>query len=184
MNERNEKEERSGNIAPEIERKFLVAMPPKEFLHAAGVTKWEITQTYLLQEGGEGSRRVRRAVSDAGTLYTYTAKRRQTAMTCLEEERPLTREEYEALLASSRPDSAPVVKTRYRVPYEGHTLEIDVYPFWGEVAVLEVELQSEDEAFLLPPQLHVLREVTGEGRYKNTSIARWLFDHPDTPLPI
>ena len=40
--------------------------------------------------------------------------------------------------------------------------------------MLEVELQSEEEEFLLPPELRVIREVTGDPRYLNSSLAREL----------
>ena len=59
-----------------------------------------------------------------------------------------------------------------------------MYPFWDEVAVLEVELESETEELVLPPEITILREVTTEGMYKNTNIAKWLFAHPGTPLPL
>ncbi len=171
------------SVPLEIERKFLIAMPSGAYLGGAGATKWEIAQTYLTH-AGEGSRRVRRTECGGNVTYTMTVKTRRTAMTCTEQERELTETEYQAALSEARPDSETVHKCRYRIPYAGHTLEIDVYPFWQDTAVLEVELQSEDEAFGLPPEIRVLREVTGEGLYKNTSIARFLHDHPGEPLPL
>lgn len=164
----------------EIERKYLIIMPPAAFLAAGEV--WEITQTYLKAE--EGNRRVREIRTAAGTTYVYTAKQRINALTCREEEREIDRETYLAYLDEARPDSAPVCKTRYRVPHAGHLLEIDVYPFWKDTAVLEVELTNEEDIPLLPEQIRILREVTGEALYKNTNIARFLREHPGEPLPL
>ena len=65
-------------------------------------------------------------------------------------------------------------KTRWRIPFASHLLEIDLYPFWRDQAILEVELQSEEEDFLLPPEIRVIREVTGDPRYLNSSLAREL----------
>ena len=65
-----------------------------------------------------------------------------------------------------------VKKTRYLVPFEGHTLEIDVFPFWHDRAFCECELQSEDEPLPLPDWLHVYREVTADPRYTNRALAR------------
>ena len=65
-----------------------------------------------------------------------------------------------------------IEKTRYLVPFEGHTLEIDVFPFWRDRAFCECELQSQDEPLPLPDWLHVYREVTDDPRYTNRALAR------------
>ena len=49
---------------------------------------------------------------------------------------------------------------------------MDVYPFWSDRAVLEVELESEDEAFDIPPFISVIKEVTGDKRYSNKALAK------------
>ena len=167
-------------VGLEIERKYLISMPEAAFL--AEGERWEITQTYLKAE--DGNRRVREVRSAGGTKYIYTAKQRVSALTCREEEREIDRKTYLRLLDEARPDSAPVCKIRYRIPHAGYLLEIDVYPFWQTAAVLEVELTSEQDTPLLPPQIHLLREVTGEALYKNTNIARFLREHPGEPLPL
>ena len=166
----------------EMERKFLIRMPDPACL--SGAERWDIVQTYLNPKGDEGSRRVRRAACGDSVRFTHTAKTRLTAVTCVEEETTLTLPDYEACLREAREDSLPVAKTRYRIPHAGRILEIDIYPFWQDTAVLEVELASEDEALSLPAWVEVLREVTAEKLYKNTTIAKWLKKYPDTPLPI
>ena len=87
-------------------------------------------------------------------------------------ERELTEEEYERRLASRDPRRRTIRKTRYCLPYNGHIFEIDIYPFWTKQAVMEIELKSESEAFDLPPQIHILREVTEDLSYSNHSLAR------------
>ena len=51
----------------------------------------------------------------------------------------------------------------------GVRMEIDVYPFDQEKAVLFVYAGEEKP---LPPEIAVLREVTGEAAYKNRQLAR------------
>lgn len=167
----------------EIERKYLIRMPDEAVLSSHGKA-YRLTQTYLTGGPNGENRRVRKTVRGDCVTYTYTQKTRLTALSCIEEERALTEEEYTAILAEAREDSAPVHKTRWRLPYGTQVLEVDIYPFWQEVAVLEVELTGEDEAVRLPPWISLIREVTGEGRYKNTQIAVWLRNHPGEPLPI
>ena len=41
-------------------------------------------------------------------------------------------------------------KVRYCLPEGGLVFEIDVYPFWRRLAVMEVELQREEQSFTVP----------------------------------
>lgn len=159
----------------EIERKWLIRRPDEAELSAmaaaAGGSVSRIVQTYLTAEKGV-SRRVRARTAGGITTYTCTAKRRLNAMTAQEDERIISPEEYHALLKDADPACRPIEKTRFCIPYGGRTLEIDLYPFWSERAVLEIELPSPDAPFSLPPELTVLAEVTGNRAYSNHSLAR------------
>lgn len=67
--------------------------------------------------------------------------------------------------------SGLIEKKRYLYPHAGHTWEVD--EFLGEnegLVVAEIELQSESESFELPS--FIGREVTGDARYYNSSLAR------------
>lgn len=155
----------------EIERKYLIAMPDTAFLRAqSGCEVWEIEQTYLTGEHGE-TRRVRRIVQGGAVRYCRTVKRRISDLSCEEREDAVDRETYEALLREADAALRPIVKTRYRVPYEGQVLEFDVYPFWSDRAVLEIELEREDQPVRMPQWVHVLRDVTADRRYKNIRLA-------------
>ncbi len=169
-------------IPLEIERKFIIKMPTENFL-SHGVT-WHITQVYLKPEHEGENRRVRRAECRGQVVYTLTAKVRKNDLSCYEDERVIDHASFLAFRAQAREDSAPVEKIRHAVPYHGHILEIDVYPFWQNYAILEVELQSEKEVFEFPHEIKVIREVTADPRYKNTNIARHLFAYPGEPLPV
>jgi CYTH domain-containing protein len=90
----------------------------------------------------------------------------------VERQRTIDRQEYDRLLERRAADSQTICKTRYCLPYGGLTFEIDVYPFWRRVAVMEVELAEEEQTFDLPPQITLLREVTGDRRLTNAALAR------------
>ena len=94
------------------------------------------------------------AVREDGSLYLGT--------------KPITRE---ALLAQALPGLPVLRKVRWAFPYAGRTVEIDLYPFWSEQAILEVELPSPQEVPLLPPEIAVLREVTDDPDLKNRALA-------------
>jgi CYTH domain-containing protein len=65
-----------------------------------------------------------------------------------------------------------VIKTRYAFPFGEHTVEIDVYPFWDDRAIFEVELKNENESFEIPDFIDIIKEVSEDGRYKNTNLAK------------
>lgn len=152
----------------EIERKFLIEMPDRTMLDRCPV-RWEIWQTYLLSRPGV-SARVRRRVGETEQFF-HTEKQRLTDRTCVEREREIDAREYEALLAQRDPARVTIHKVRYCLPEGGLVFEIDVYPFWRRLAVMEVELQREDQSFTAPRGLRVLREVSGDRRLKNAALA-------------
>ena len=153
----------------ETEYKYLIAMPDTALLSLLASEKWDITQTYLASSGY--TRRVRSIVSDGKTEYRYTEKRRVSDATALETERAVSAAEYEALITERSEEGSPIRKTRYRVPYEGHVLEFDIYPFWTDRAILEIEVADESVVPRIPEWVAVLRDVTEAPEYKNSALS-------------
>ncbi|MGX8706151.1 MAG: hypothetical protein ACSW8J_06200, partial [bacterium] len=52
-----------------------------------------------------------------------------------------------------------------------HILEYDVFPFWTDRALMEIELDSEAEQPDIPSDVQIIRDVTAEKAYKNKSLA-------------
>lgn len=155
----------------EIEYKYLIRYPDIAVLDSQpGSKKAEIVQTYLLSESGVTAR-VRSWTENGTTRFFKTEKKWISRMTAEEKETQISEEEYLVLLDKADPIRKPIAKTRYRIPFASHLLEIDIYPFWKKQAVLEVEISQEDEAVDIPSYLSVLRDVTGEREYKNHSLA-------------
>ena len=160
-------------MAFEIERKFLIEYPDLNILE--NYSKSEIAQTYLKTNDGMTSR-VRKRTTDGVTKYIFTEKKRITDVTCIENERELSEEEYEELLKLADTERRTVYKTRYCIPCHGRVAEVDIYPFWSDRAIAEVEMESEDEEVCLPDFIKVIRDVTAEKAYKNASIAKKIPD--------
>lgn len=166
--------ERTAGEPLEIERKFLIRPPAPERLEREGADCLEICQVYLLRREEGTSRRVRRTVQDGQVRRYYTEKRRLSAVTRVEREREIGEAEYRELLKEADPRRRPVEKRRWRVPWAGRVLEIDLFPFWEDRAFCEVELAGEEETVDLPPWMEVIREVTDDPRYTNASLALYL----------
>ena len=161
----------------EIERKYLIAYPDTEALRRRCTAVYEMEQTYLHAAPGVTAR-VRRRVGEKEEFF-HTEKERISDRTHVERERIITREEYEQLLQSRDENALSVAKTRYCLPHEGLVFEVDVYPFWKKVAVMEVELEREDQVFTLPEGITVIREVTEDRRMKNAALARHIPDEAE-----
>ncbi len=157
----------------ETEKKYLIRMPdPSLLAQIAGFTSSEIEQIYLADEKENETCRIRKRTKNGRTAYTKTKKTRISAMSAVEEESVISADEYSRLSEKREKSSRPVLKKRLTFPYAGHLFEIDVYPFWKEVCVLEIELASEEEHIDFPPFLTVLADLTGDPRYSNASIAK------------
>ena len=160
----------------ETERKYLIKMPDLSYLRGIlGYTESDITQIYLNSEPGKTHRVRKREYSDK-TVYIENRKTRLTRVSVIEEEREITAPEFESLSLKIANGSHPVLKKRLTLPYNGYTLEVDIYPQWKSTAVLEVELESEDASPEFPPEIEIIKEVTGEKRYSNHSMS---FDFPE-----
>ena len=156
----------------EIERKYLIEYPDLDWLESLdNCRKIEIIQTYLLS-GKDEERRVRQRGENGSYLYYETVKRKVTDLKRIELERRLTWQEYAALLMDADPSLKQIRKTRYCLTWENQYFEIDVYPFWKDRAIAEIELRSEDTPVRFPKKLHVIREVTQDAAYRNYALAR------------
>ena len=65
----------------------------------------------------------------------------------------------------------PIRKTRYCLMHNNQYFEIDIYPFWNDKAIVEIELNNEEQKIEFPTQLKILKEVTHDKNYKNSSLA-------------
>ena len=156
----------------EIERKFLIEYPDLSWLESLpNCRRVEIIQTYLKAPEGEESR-VRQRGSNGSYVYYQTIKRKVSGLKRVEIERRLTQEEYLRLLMEADTNRRQIRKSRYCLTWQSQYFEIDVYPFWDDKAIVEIELSREDTPVTFPKQLKVIREVTDDESYKNASLAR------------
>ena len=162
----------SEGVHREIERKYLIRFPDINTLLAQeGVQQWEIVQIYLTVSGPGETRRIRQVVSEGTIRYYKAFKRRLSALACEEDEGEIDQLEYIRLSQQMQPGCKPLGKTRYRIPYQGHVLEFDIYPFWKDRAILEIELASESEGAAIPDYVRIIRDVSADYRYKNRQLA-------------
>ncbi len=151
----------------EIERKFLIEYPDTEFLGTLPCAKSTIEQTYLNSENGKF--RLRKRGENGDYIYIKTVKNKINETIREEIETRLSEAEYKKLLDENTV-TGKICKDRYCLMYNGVYYEIDIFPFWKKQAYLEVELLNEDEEIIIPEFINVIKEVTYDPRYKNSSL--------------
>ncbi|MBD3807915.1 MAG: CYTH domain-containing protein [Epsilonproteobacteria bacterium] len=146
----------------EIERKFLVDTSKLPKL-SNGI---KIRQGYLLPH----SPSIRVRVAGAKAFLTIKGKpQNHISRNEFEYEIPLL----DGLELLKECKELIILKTRYETEYHGHLWEIDVFENENEgLIVAEIELEHEDEKFILPPW--VTAEVSCDKRYTNAN----LISHP------
>lgn len=168
----------------EIEKKLLIRMPDLEWIEKnTDVKVAKISQTYLgLKKDGFGER-VRKMTINNITKYYHTSKKSLSNMTRIEIENEISRNKYyEYMSLKSR--RGTLHKTRYIINMNNLKYEIDVYPFWEETAILEIELENENQKYVIPEFIEVIGDVTGNRDYSNSSLVSKFYDrnrYPKTP---
>ena len=147
----------------EIERKFLVKS--NAFKDEAFSTT-RITQGFL---NTHKERTVRVRLKGNAGFITVKGKSSANGLSRFEWEKEISKDDAMALLELC--EQGVIDKMRYEVKVEGHVFEVD--EFFGDnqgLIVAEVELNSEDEAFVKPEWLG--QEVTGDIKYYNSQLSK------------
>ena len=155
----------------EIERKFLIKYPDIELMDSIDTCRRvPVTQAYL-DTPEEGRFRIRRRGEGEDAVYIKTVKRKINDLTHIETEDYISEKEYYGYLEQKKYVHGVISKDRYCIALNSMYYELDVYPFFNDRATLEIELLSEDQPYVLPDFVKVIREVTFEKQYKNKYLA-------------
>ena len=159
-----------GEPAPMVnKRKYLIKAPDLSAIGRYNPVRLDMMQTYLISASPSVERRIRQQKNGEDYLYFYTEKHTMEDGSRWVTEKPIAEKHYIRYLMESDNRMHSVRKTKYRFIYDGHRMEIDVYPFSGDKAVMFA--YSDDAPAVLPPEIRVLREVTGDPAYKNRALA-------------
>lgn len=156
----------------EIERKFLIEYPDLKLLSTIKTCrKIPITQAYLTTPD-EGYFRVRKRGEGNTAVYIKTVKIKISDIKRIEIEKYISEKEYNDYLNNKEYVTGVISKDRYCIVWKNSYYELDVYPFWSDKATLELELLSEEQPYVLPDFVNLIREVTFEKEYRNLALAQ------------
>ncbi len=157
-----------GGRCMEIEKKYLVKEVPFKL---ENLEKEEIEQGYLCIKP---TVRIRKSNDDYFLNYKWKNKSivDENAIHNIEYEMPLTKENYEHLLA--KVDDYMIIKTRYIIPLEdGHKVELDV--FSGNLKGLmfaEIEFSGDDDVMNFKKPEWLGEDITTDKFYDNTLLSK------------
>ncbi len=156
----------------EIERKYLIEYPDTNWLESLpNCKRIEIIQTYL-HAYNDDEVRVRQRGAEGSYIYFKTIKRKVSDVKRVEIECRLSKDEYLRHLMDADTSKRQIRKTRYCLTFKNQYFEIDVYPFWNDKAIVEIELCDENTEITFPAEIKVIKEVTDDESYKNASLAK------------
>lgn len=147
----------------EIERKFTIRELP------ADLSQYPVKRLQQAYINTDPVIRIRR--EDNAYYMTYKGK----GMLAREEYNlPLNAESYKHLLPKC--DGNVISKSRYLIPYQNHTIELDIFdaPF-APLIIAEVEFETKEEAEGFMPPAWFDTDVTYDSRYHNSNLSRQIF---------
>lgn len=144
----------------EIEKKYLLKKMPE---HLESYPHHKIEQGYLCTEPVV---RIRR--QDDTYILTYKSK---GLMAREEYNLPLTKEAYFHL--KPKADGIIIEKTRYKIPFQKYTIELDVFEKdLAPLVLAEVEFESVAEAERFVPPEWFGEDVTYSSEYHNSTLSK------------
>lgn len=153
----------------EIERKWLIDKNNIPF-NLNDYESFDINQAYI---SFSPTIRIRRIVNKNEYVLTIKSKSKDD-ISREEYEININEKEYEELI--QKKEGIVISKTRYKVPFDSHILEIDIFhDDYEGLAYLEIEFDSIEEANAYTGPSWVIKEVTHDHMYSNSSLAKKKF---------
>lgn len=154
-----------------VKKKYLIEYPDIEALEKMdNIKKVEVYQTYLKCSNDEKIQIRKRGIN--GDYIYYQTRVRMQNDQLLQVEKRLTEAEYNEKLLEADPTRKQLHRTRYCFTQQNQYFEIDIYPFWQDKAILNVELSSVEEKVYLPNFVKVTEEVSGKKEYLNSELSK------------
>ena len=152
----------------EIERKWLVDINNIPY-NLSDYEHFDIEQAYI---SFSPTIRIRK-INDSEFILTIKSASKDNGLSRQEYEINISRQEYDNLL--DKKQGNVLYKTRYKVPFNEYTYEIDIFHNQYEgLGYVEVEFNTIEQAKQFETPSWVLQELTGSKIYTNASLAKGL----------
>lgn len=154
------------------QKKYLIKKPSSSlFTYNLPIEKVDIIQSYL-RSSKKSERKIRQVCKNGNFFYYYSEKNYISGSGYLVCERRITDREYLTYLTEVDPLMCPIKKQRLFFIYQNQYFTIDIFNFWSDTAILELDLTSENSNIEIPESIEVIKDVTNSPDYRNYYIAK------------
>lgn len=160
----------------EEERRFLIKHPDfkKGDMSISTIVAVSIEQAYLQTFSPSMECRIRKRGQDGSFVYYMTEKRYiESNKKRAETEERIQKGDYDIWVQACDQLFHTIRKTRYCFIWNYQYFEVDIFdsPHPG-LCIMEIEVTRDQPNIILPPGIHVIKEITGDIRYSNRELAR------------
>ena len=152
----------------EAKKKYLIELPEASILEK--MKKVEIYQSYLKCDDDEKIQ-IRKRGEGEDFIYSQIKTRIQDNQ-IIKAEKRLTQAEYQDKLVDVDQTRKPLHRTRFCFSEQSQYMEIDIYPFWNDKAILSIDLSKVDDEVHLPNFVKVIEDITNKKEYLNSELSK------------
>ena len=150
-----------------VEKKYLISMPDiEQLIKNKHCRKVHVKQHYLIDETNKEKEKIVLRRENKRNFYYKVNKKNNVKYS-----HSITADEYINKLEDENKKYYNIYKDRYYYIFDSRCIKIDIFPFWKDKAILEVDILNNRENIKLPKFINVIEEVTDNEKYKNYYLA-------------
>lgn len=150
-----------------VEKKYLISMPDVEqLIKNKQCRKVHVKQHYIIDETRQEKEKIVLRRENNKNFYYKVVKKNKVKYS-----NSITADKYINKLEDENKKFYHIHKDRYYYIFDSRCIKIDVFPFWKDKAILEVDVLNERENIKFPKFVHIIKDVTDNEAYKNYYLA-------------
>lgn len=150
-----------------VEKKYLIKMPDvNQLIKNKHCRKVHVKQHYLIDETKKEQEKIVLRREKNKNFYYKVNKKNNVKYS-----QAIKADDYINKLEDENNKFYHIYKDRYYYIYDSRCIKIDIFPFWKDKAILEVDILNDRESIKFPKFIEVLEEVTTIDSYKNYYLA-------------
>ena len=150
-----------------VEKKYLISMPDVEqLMKNKQCRKVHVKQHYIIDETRQEKEKIVLRRENNKNFYYKVVKKNKVKYS-----NSFTADKYINKLEDENKKFYHIHKDRYYYIFDSRCIKIDVFPFWKDKAILEVDVLNDRENIKFPKFVHIIEDVTDNEAYKNYYLA-------------
>ena len=150
-----------------VEKKYLISMPDVEqLMKNKQCRKVHVKQHYIIDETRQEKEKIVLRRENNKNFYYKVVKKNKVKYS-----NSITADKYINKLEDENKKFYHIHKDRYYYIFDSRCIKIDVFPFWKDKAILEVDVLNDRENIKFPKFVHIIEDVTDNESYKNYYLA-------------